>query len=66
MIISNDSIACDHTTSLVYRIGHIYDAVELQSNRAPVPQSVVYETPSVGSSKDVKKMQGDPAYQTTN
>ena len=65
MTISNVFIACDHTISLMYRTGHIYDAVELQSKNAPVPQLVVYETLSVGSSKDVK-MQGNPAYQTTN
>ena len=65
MIISNVFIACDHTISLVYRTGHIYVTTELHSKSGPEPQSVIYETPSVGSSKDVK-MQGDPAYQTTN
>ena len=55
-----------HLISLVYRTGHVYDAMELQSKSAPEPQSVVYETPaSVGNNKDVN-MQGNPAYQTIN
>ena len=50
---------------MVHRTGHVYDAIEMYSRSAPEPQSVVYDTPSVGKSKDVK-MQENPAYQTTN
>ena len=50
---------------MVHRTGHVYDAIEMYSRSAPEPQSVVYDTPSVGKSKDVK-IQENPAYHTTN
>ena len=51
---------------MVHRTSHVYDAVEMYSKSVPEPQSVVvYDTPSVGKSKDAK-MQENPAYQTTN
>ena len=49
----------DYIISLLYRTGHTYDAVELQSKNIQEPQ---YEIPSVDSSKPVK-MQENPSYQ---
>ena len=50
---------------MVHRTSHVYDAVEMYSKSASEPQSIIYDTPSVGKSKDAK-MQENPAYQTTN
>ena len=56
---------CNYIILLTHRAGHIYDTAEMYSKRGPEPQTVVYNTPFVDNSKDVK-MEKNPAYQAAN